>query len=178
MQEAYLLGVTMKLILVIILILGTCLFKAYRLAKRSKNRVDFEKMMEREAKKSVRLLTAGLIVLAFFWLAISNFDLLRSIGFSLISKEQIEIFRSLMKVFLGTHSVYVAMGTLTIWVLFIIQFSILFSFVSIIATKKILLPRILVEEPFDIENDCESNICNKQQYRSEKIFFRFANLRI
>jgi hypothetical protein len=134
--------------------------------------------MEKAAKKSVRLLTIGLIVLAFFWLAISNFDLLREIGFSLISKEKIAVIRSLMKVFLGTHSVYVALGTLAIWTLFIIQFAILFSFVGFIVAKKIILPRILVEERFNLEDNCKVQFIANTQTRSEKIFFRFANLRI
>ena len=168
----------MKFILVIILILGINLFKINSIAKKSRNTSDFAKMMEKEAKKSVRLLTCGLIVLALVWLAISNFDILRAIGFSLISKEKIAVIRSLMKMFLGTHSVYVALGTLTVWMLFIIQFSILFSFISFFVAKRILLPRILVEEQFGV-NDCyENHYSAKTQLRSEKIFFRFANLRI
>ena len=168
----------MKFIFVIILILGAYLFKISRLAKKSRNNVDFANMMEKAAKKSVRLLTLGLIVLAFFCLAIFNFDILREIGFSLISKEKIVLIRSLMKVFLGTHSVYVALGTLAIWTLFVVQFAILFSIVAFIASKKLLLPRIWVEEEIIVDNNCKSSYNNKTQYRSEKIFFRFANLRI
>ena len=168
----------MKFIFVIILILGAYLFKSNNIAKHSRNQIDFAKMMEKAAKKSVRLLTIGLIVLAFFWLAISNFDLLRAVGFSLISKEKIALIRSLMKAFLGTHSVYVALGTLVIWTMFVVQFAILFSFIGFFAAKKILLPRIMVEDQFGV-NDCyENHYSAKTQLRSEKIFFRFANLRI
>ena len=167
----------MKLLTVTILIF--CLF-FYHFAKAVKHGYKTNtcgKVIEIGVKRALKFLLAGMFILGLFSLAVSQFDFLKKVGFSLISKEKISAIRNLMDIILGTRSVYVAFGIIATWSLFIIEISLIFFFIGTIAVGNFFLPFIKKEERANKVN----SECEKEQtipFIKRKIFFNFANLRI
>lgn len=134
--------------------------------------------MEWQAKKTLRALIWGIIAVVFFVLAITNFSILRQIGFSLISEENILIIRSVMKVILGTESVYASLGILLCWTLISIEVSLLLSVISLFVVKKLLPIYFFEKEQLFFEASAKG----EEQFlpvlfTNRKLIFSFARLR-
>ncbi|MBR3864049.1 MAG: hypothetical protein IKJ19_02895 [Clostridia bacterium] len=167
----------MKKIIISILIFCAITFHFVKVFKNSRKRV-FNKKMEWQAKKTLRALIWGIIAVVFFVLAITNFSILRQIGFSLISEENILIIRSVMKVILGTESVYASLGILLCWTLISIEVSLLLSVISLFVVKKLLPIYFFEKEQLFFEASAKG----EEQFlpvlfTNRKLIFSFARLR-
>ena len=167
----------MKKIIISILIICAITFHFVCVLKNSKKRI-LEKRVESEAKKSLRGLVWGLIAIGFFVFALTNFSLIREIGFALISKENTLIIRSVMKMVLGTESVYIGLGVLLCWTLVAVEVSLLLSVISLFVVKKLLPIYYFEKEQLFFEASAKG----EEQFlpvlfTNRKLIFSFARLR-
>ena len=168
----------MNLIIITNLILCAFFFRFGVEVWRGYKKHKLAQTWEKEAKRALRFLFLGIALVGLFALATWQFDFIRDLGFSLISKEQISVIRGLMNVFLGTTSVYVALGVMTVWTLILIQVCFLFTIVGIFLVKRIYLTYCVVETE---ELYSDLNAKNYKEvavpYVNRRICFNLAHLR-
>ena len=167
----------MKKTIISILIICAIAFHFVCVFKNSKKRI-LEKRVESEAKKSLRGLVWGLLTIGFFVFAITQFSLIREIGFALISKENTLIIRSVMRVVLGTESVYLSLGILLCWTLVAVEVSLILSVISLFVVKKLLpIYYFEKEQPFFKASTQSEEQFSPVLFVNRKLIFNFAKLR-
>ncbi len=167
----------MKKIIIAILIFSAIFIHFINVFKNSTEYVLNHKV-KKMAKKSLRTLFMGIIAVGLFVFAITNFSLVRKIGFSLISNENTLIIRSIMKAILGTESVYVALGVLLCWTLIVTELSFLFSVIALFVIKKLFYIYFFETEQqfFKVSSHGEEEL-SPLSYSNRKLIFSFARLR-
>ena len=93
------------------------------------------KSVENAAKKTLSLILKGLVMIGLLALAISQFGLVRRIGFAVIPPAWIKLIRMLLSAVFNTSSVYVAVQTMISILWLTVSICLIFSFVGIVATK-------------------------------------------
>ncbi len=171
------LEVIMKLVTVTILILCLFFYHFSKIVKQGLKTNAWGDILENGVKRVLRFFLVGMLVLGLFILAVSQLDFLKKVGFSLLSKENIQAIRNLMDIVLGTKSVSVAFGIITTWTLLIIEISLIFFFLGTVVIGRFFLP-FIKKEDFANKIDAEGEREQKIPFIKRKIFYNFANLKI
>lgn len=134
--------------------------------------------LKRAIKKSLRLTLIGAAVLGLIFFALSNFALIRKIGFSLFTTDTIDSIRLLLDFLFETDSFQISLQILGSITLFFVQFSLLFSILGSFATKYLVYTQALDCEFVDHTLTTKITFANSASSVVQKLFLRLGNLRI
>ena len=168
----------MKTIMLAILIISAFLLRLAIVVKKSCQNNTLHQVLEKEARKVLRFLLKGVIAVSLFAFAISQFVILREIGFTLIPETWISKIRALLELFLGTHSVYYSLQIVVGWILLGMEICLVLSFIGVFLVKKFFLPYISTEEKWYFDFSTKNHAEVEMPHRKRKIFFQFARIRI
>lgn len=168
----------MKILLFAILIFSAFLLRLAKKVIHGWETHTLRQILEKEAKKALLFAFKGVAVVGLFALAISEFAVVRQIGFLLISEEDIALIRALMEIFLGTNSVYLALGIFASGAAIVLQFAVIFSFVGFLLTKKFFGLYVVREEQLYADVGTECSLQSAELFVKKNILYNFAHLRI
>ena len=138
----------------------------------------FYEGLELAAKKALRYTLHGGVAVGLAMLVLSQFSIVRKIGFAFIPEEFIEYIRDLLRIVFNTSSVYVAIETLAGFMLLSVECCLILSFVGFFATKGFVFSQALTCSRIEREKTKERCQEVAIPYAERKLFLSFANLRI
>lgn len=134
--------------------------------------------LKRAIKKALRLTLIGTAVLGLIFFALSNFALVRTIGFSLFTTDTIDSLRLLLDFLFETDSFQISLQILGSVTICFVQFSLLFSILGSFATKYLVRTQVFDYEIIDQNLTTKKVFANDTPSVAQKLFLRLGNLRI
>jgi len=168
----------MKIIIFTILIL--CAFNLY-VAKSVSDLIRegmFYEGVKLAAKKALRYILNGMVVLGLCVLALSQFDFIRKIGFTYIPEKWIEVIRDAMRLVLDSSSVYRAIEFLMGVTVLSLEISLICSFVGFCIAKAFVFLQALSCSRIHKAKGERHQQQVEIPYSERKIFLSYAHLRI